>query len=190
MLNAEPNLTIDLPKPLTSGGTGIFTLLEKRASGLRNNFPTGAVSQEELATILWAATGRNRGGKGWTVPVAMGRPPHVTIYIVKDDGAFIYQKNDHRLAQITDKNIKSEVTPDKFVRNSSAILVFVADTAANKHENMDNILAGAMSQNVYLAADALGIKTRYLVTLNEKGIRKELKLKKTDVPLCVMPLGK
>ncbi|MDR1322931.1 MAG: SagB/ThcOx family dehydrogenase, partial [Candidatus Margulisbacteria bacterium] len=59
---AEALLPEPLPQPRTSGGEGIFTLLEKRASGTRNAFPTGAVSDQELATILWAATGRNRNG--------------------------------------------------------------------------------------------------------------------------------
>jgi nitroreductase len=164
--------------------------LEKRASGTRNAFPTGAVSDQELATILWAATGRNRNGSGWTVPVGMGRPPHVKVYVVKNDGAFIYNWQKHALGELTKKNIKAEVTQDDFVKNSAVILVFVADAAANKRAEMDNILVGAMSQNVYLAADALGIKTRYLMTLKADGIRKELKLNKTDVPLCIMPLAK
>ncbi|MDR1453565.1 MAG: nitroreductase family protein [Candidatus Margulisbacteria bacterium] len=179
-----------LPKPPASGGAGIFTLLEKRASGLRNSFPAGAVPDGELATILWAATGRNRNGSGWTVPVGMGRPPHVKVYAVKNDGAFLYDWQKHALVELTEKNVKAGITPDDFVRKSDVILVFVADTAANKRPEMDNILVGAMSQNVYLAADALGVKTRYLMTLNADGIRKELKLNKTDVPLGIMPLAK
>lgn len=187
---AMANADIQLPQPLISGGEGIWTLLERRASGLRNNFPVGKISQDELATILWAATGRNRGGTGWTVPVGMGRPPHVKVYAVRDDGAFFYDWEKHVLVELTNKNIKAEVTKDDFVKNSAVILVFVADTAVNKHENMDNILVGAMSQNVYLAADALGIQTRYLLTLNTEGIKKGLKLTKTDVPLAIMPLAK
>jgi hypothetical protein len=190
VLLAVAGAEVKLAKPRTSGGEGIFTLLEKRASGTRNAFPTGAVSDQELATILWAATGRNRNGKGWTVPVGMGRPPHVKVYAVKNDGAFLYDWQKHALTEVNAKNVKAEVTTDDFVRNSPVILVFVADTAANKRAEMDNILVGAMSQNVYLAADALGITTRYLMTLNADGMRKELKLNKTDVPLCVMPLAK
>jgi nitroreductase len=187
---AAAGAEVKLPAPRTSGGEGIFALLEKRASGARTNFPTGAVSDGELAAILWAATGRNRGGQGWTVPVGMGRPPHVKVYAVKDDGAFLYDGQKHALLEVNPKNVKTKVTADDFVRNSSVILVFVADTAANKRSEMDNILVGAMSQNVYLAADALGITTRYLMTLNADGICQELKLNKTDVPLCIMPLAK
>ncbi|MDR1998094.1 MAG: nitroreductase family protein [Candidatus Margulisbacteria bacterium] len=179
-----------LPPPVKSDGPGLWTLLERRASGTRNAFPAGAVSDAELASILWAATGRNRGGQGWTVPVGMGRPPHVKVYAVKNNGAYLYDWQKHALVEVNNKNVKAEVTADDFVRNSSVILVFVADTAANQRAEMDNILAGAMSQNVYLAADALGIKTRYLMTLNAAGIRQGLKLNKTDTPLCIMPLGK
>ncbi|MDR2430925.1 MAG: nitroreductase family protein [Candidatus Margulisbacteria bacterium] len=181
---------IKLPKPRISSGEGIFTLLERRASGPRAGFPAGAVSDSELATILWAATGRNRNSSGWTVPVGMGRPPHVKVYAVKNDGAFLYDWQNHVLLEVNTKNVKAEITADDFVRNSPVILVFVADTAANKRAELDNILAGAMSQNVYLAADALGVTTRYLMTLNAGGIRRELKLNTTDMPLCIMPLAK
>jgi len=47
-----------------------------------------------------------------------------------------------------------------------------------------------MTQNVYLAAAALGIGARYVHTLNADEIRRALKLPPGDVPIALMLLGK
>ena len=81
---------IKLPEPQIEGGSGIFTLLKSRASAVSGNYPTGQVSQAELSTLLWAASGLNRPGKGWTVPLAMGREPYCKVYVAGDEGTFLY----------------------------------------------------------------------------------------------------
>jgi hypothetical protein len=188
---------VNLPKPKITGGDGIFNLLQKRASGTRGEFPKGDVSIEDLSTILWAGTGLNRDGKGWTIPLAGGKPPYVKIYAVKRDGVFQYDWKAHSLIEISDKNVMGEITGDGFVKDSSCILVFVTDTAdmgsmtnLNAGNSLAFTAAGAISQNIYLAADALGISTRYMVSMKADAVKKELKLKEIDVPICIMPLGK
>ncbi|MDR2300585.1 MAG: nitroreductase family protein [Deltaproteobacteria bacterium] len=188
---------IKLPAPTKDGGEGIFSLLEKRASGPRDNFPTGQISMEELSSLLWAATGLNRAGKGWTVPMAVGKPPYVKIYVVMPEGAFLYNWKDHLLAEVTNKNILEEITKDDFVKKSPCVLIFVPDAEVLGTMPMpgsENILAfaltGAMTQNIYLAADSLGISGRYMISMNADAIKSELKLGQAESPLCVMPLGK
>ncbi|MDR3259000.1 MAG: nitroreductase family protein [Fusobacteriaceae bacterium] len=188
---------VKLPDPLKNGGTGIFTLLEQRASGTRNAFPTGKISDTELATILWAATGLNRSGKGWTVPMGQGKKPYVKIYAVRPDGAYYYDWNTHTLKTITDKNIMKEINNDGFVQSSPVVLIFVSDPSEmgamarfNEGNAVASILTGAMTQDIYLAADSLGISARYMVSLNEDKIKNAFGLKEGEVPLCIMPLGK
>jgi hypothetical protein len=188
---------VKLPKPRTSGGDEIFGLLQKRASGVRGNFPDGDVTIDDLSTILWAATGLNRDGKGWTVPLAGGKPPYVKIYAVKDDGVFRYDWKEHLLAEVSAKNVMNSITNDDFVKKSSCILVFVSDTnnlgnmtRFNAGDALAHNAAGAMGQNVYLAADTLGVSTRYMISMNTSAVKEELKLDDSDTPLCIMPLGK
>jgi nitroreductase len=188
---------IALPKPEKTGGDGIFDLIERRASGTREDFPKGGVSIEELSTILWATTGRNRNDSGWTVPMAGGLPPYVKIYAVKRDGVFLYDWKSHSLSEISKKNALSDITGDDFVKASPAVLILVSDPSNlgqmarfNDGNALAYTAAGAMSQNTYLAADALGISTRYMVSMNLDGIKRELKLKDGETPLCLMPLGK
>jgi hypothetical protein len=186
-----------LPAPAKDGGDGIFALLERRASGGRGDFPKGAISREELSTVLWAGSGLNRNGKGWTVPMAMGKPPYVDIFAVTPEGAFLYDWKNHALVTVNERNILPDITGDGFVKESPVVLVFVSDpegTGGTSGINAGNALAfiasGAMTQNIYLAADSLGISGRYMVGMNADAVKKELKLKENETPLCIMPLAK
>jgi hypothetical protein len=188
---------VKLPDPKRGGGDGIFGLLEKRASGTRGDFPKNDISLDELSTILWAATGLNRDGKGWTVPTAGGKSPYVKIYAVKPDGVFLYDWKEHSLVEISNKNALGEITGDGFVKESPCVLVFVTDAgdlgsmaSLNAGNSLAYIATGAMTQNIYLAADSLGISGRYMVSFNGDGMKNELKLRDGETPLCIMPLGK
>jgi hypothetical protein len=188
---------IKLPEPKRDGGDGIFSLVERRASGTRNAFPNGAISDAELSTILWAASGLNRGGKGWTIPLAGGKPPYVKIFAVRNDKAFLYDWKTHSLVEIAPGNILDKITGDEFVRSAPCVLVFVSSpdelgnmSNLNRSNELAYITSGAMTQNAYLAADALGISGRYMVSMKVDAVKSELNLKASEMPLCIMPLGK
>jgi hypothetical protein len=187
---------IKLPDPLTEGGSGIFSLLKSRASAVSSSYPTGQVSQEELSTLLWAASGLNRPGKGWTVPMAMGREPYCKVYVAGDEGTFLYDWKEHSLKETSKDNVKSTIGRQSFVANASYVLVFVTDgkiVGGLNNPRADEwayVAVGAMTQNVYLAADALNIGVRYIASLSADVARASLKLEEGDVPICIVPIGK
>ncbi|MDR1137676.1 MAG: hypothetical protein LBK91_05070, partial [Synergistaceae bacterium] len=131
---SEAFADVKLPDPKKDGGDGIFSLLERRASGTRGNFPKGEISDGELSVILWAASGLNREGKGWTVPMAGGRQPYVKIYAVKPNGAFLYDWKGHSLIEVTSENVLNDITGDAFIKEAPCVLVFVSDNG-----NMGNM---------------------------------------------------
>ena len=187
---------IKLPEPLRDGGEGIFTLIERRASGPRSGFPSGPISDEELSTILWAASGRNRKDNGWTVPTAFGMPPYVKIFAVRPDGAFLYNWQQQSLIKVTDENILPKISDDEFVQTAPCVLAFVSapdvlgDSGGIEGNVLEYIATGAMTQQIYLAADALDISVRYMIFMKADAIKSELKLEDLEVPLCILPLGK
>ncbi|MDR2179807.1 MAG: nitroreductase family protein [Synergistaceae bacterium] len=187
---------IQLPEPRTEGGDGIFALLKSRASAVSSNYPAGRVSQEELSTLLWAASGLNRPGKGWTVPLAMGREPYCKIYVAGDEGTFLYDWKEHSLKEVSKDNVKGTIGRQPFVAKASHVLVFVTDGKAlgslnnPRTEEWGHVAVGAMTQNVYLAADSLNIGVRYIASLSADVARASLKLEEGDVPVCIMPIGK
>jgi nitroreductase len=60
----------------------------------------------------------------------------------------------------------------------------------NAGDSLAYTAAGAMSQNIYLAADALGISARYKVSMKADAVRRELRLDAADTPLCIIPIAK
>ena len=192
---AEAAEVIKLPPPQTSGGPGVFDMLRNRASALGGSFPTGKVSHEELSTLLWAATGLNRPDRGWTVPMARGHAPYVRVYVTGEDGTFLYDWSEHALVRTSNEDGRKTISSQGFVENASHVLIFVQDMKAfepfgGRWVEFGPVAAGAMTQNVYLAAEALGIGTRYMVNLNADVIRSICGLDDVDVPLSIMPIGK
>lgn len=188
---------IKLPEPQKVGGPGIFAQIEARASGTRNAFPEGNISLQEISTVLWASSGRNRDDSGWVVPTAMGRDPYVLIYVLSREGVFLYDRKMHELKQLSIGDARFEVSDDGFVRSAPYVLFHVANAKAltqfpdsSQAQSVADILSGAMSQNAYLAADALGISTRYMITFKRDAVKQALNLAEGDRVICIMPFGK
>ncbi|MDR1741908.1 MAG: nitroreductase family protein [Synergistaceae bacterium] len=189
---------VSLPNPSRSGGEGIFSLLEHRASATGSNFPSGAIGDEELGTLLWAATGLNRGGeeKGWTVPFAMGREPYCKVYVAGSGGVFLYDWRGHALREVSKKDVRSSIGKQAFVTKAPYVLVFVIDGQAvaalggGRGRDWGYTAVGAMTQDVYLAGASLGIGVRYVASLQPDVAVTALKLGEGDVPVCIMPIGK
>lgn len=182
-----------LPAPQTSGGMPVFQAIEERSSASGKEFPSGAVSDQDLSTLLWAASGRNRDNKGWTVPTAMGVAPYCTVYVTDDSGCYRYDWKEHSLRKLSAQSIKATVGKQSFVGNSACVLIFVADEYAVGKIGLDGlgeILTGAMTQNVYLAAQSLGIGVRFVASFDEDVIRERLHIKDTDKVVCIMPVGR
>jgi len=187
---------VNLPEPQMTGGPGVFDMIKNRASAQSASFPTGAISMEELSTLLWSASGLNRPEKGWTIPLAMGREPYVRVYVAGEQGVFLYDWRSHSLQEIMKHDIRSDVGRQGYLGSVPYVLIFVIDGEragafdGGRGEAWANVAIGAMTQNVYLAAEALNIGTRYMAFLDADAIRSHLSLAENDVPLCIMPAGK
>lgn len=187
---------ISLPPPQTKGGPSILEGIENRASAKADLFPTGPINDQELATLLWAATGRNRGGKGWTIPAALSKPPYVSVYVAGDKGAFLYEPLKHVLIETTDKNIKASLSSQLYVAKTPCVLIFVVKAenaqmfgSSDYGKNFYSIMVGSMTQNIYLASQALNISARFMAGIEIAAIRAELNLAEGDIPIGIMPLG-
>ncbi len=188
---------VPLPAPQRSGGLGVFDALGSRASAVGADFASMKdVSLENLSTVLWAATGLNRGEKGWTVPMAMGMEPYVKVYVARSDGTFLYDWRAHALEEVSKEDVRGRVGKQDFVAKAPCTLIFVSDSAALSRKFKDDdgeefaaVAAGAMTQNVYLVSGALGIGTRYIRSARDDEIERILSLPDDDEVLCIMPMG-
>lgn len=189
--------TMSLPAPMKKGGPDLFTAIDNRASASQGNFPKGELSREDVATILWAATGKNRDGKKWTVPMGMGTPPYCKVYYADKQGAYQYDWNRHTLVKITDRNIVPDTVTQGFAQEAPA-LIFIVEDAAEKAKIMSDawrneftiLLAGAMSQNIYLAAQGVGVGARLVYSVDREAAHRLLKLPSGDKVFFAIVLGK
>ena len=186
-----------LPDPQKAGGPGIFSMMQQRTSAAQATFPSGKLSQSDLSTLLWAASGKNRDGSKWTVPMAMGKPPYCKIYIATDEGAYLYSWQNNSLVPLTKTNIKADIATQEFGKKAPVTMVFVSDgdelaklPNPTTAEEFAIMLTGAMSQNVYLASEALGIGTRLVYSVDREKTAKHLKLGAKDKVICAMLMGK
>ena len=188
---------IQLPEPKKTGGPALFEAMDQRGSPGQGSFPSGEVSNEDLSTILWAASGHNRESSNkWTVPMAMGRPPYCKIYVVSKSGAFLYNYKKHTLVRVNDKDVRTLIPLQQFAKDAPATLYLVSDGKALEGltepigSEGGPLLAGAMSQNIYLACGGVGVGARLIYSIKRDEAAKQLKLDAKDTALFAMPIGK
>ncbi|MDR1472416.1 MAG: nitroreductase family protein [Synergistaceae bacterium] len=187
---------VKLPAPQTSGGMPLFEALKLRASAPGGDFPATELSDQELSNVLWAATGLNRGDKGWTVPMDRGLPPYVDVYAATRNGVFLYDWRSHSLLETSKKDIRPNIGLQSFVAGAPCSLIFVANSeslsAVNEslRSQFSSVAAGAMTQDVYLVSAAMGLGTRYIHSIKEPEIKSALSLAGEDSVICLMLLGK
>ena len=176
--------------PRDYAGTPVLAAIEKRASAAHDGFPSGDISPGTLGTLLWAATGLNRGGRGWTIPTAMGRDPYVSVYVATEKGAYLYDWKFDTLKEVSKDDIRASIARQDFAKKAPMSLIFVIDSdALDRAQQFGYVAVGAMAQNVYLAAGELGVGTRYVAGIVPEAVSAGLRLREGDVPVAIMPIG-
>lgn len=187
---------IQLPKPQKTGGKPMFEVIDQRSSARGSDFPSEKIPEETLSTILWAASGHNRDGRLWTVPMAMGKPPYCKIYLTSTDGVYLYHWKNHSLELVSDENIHADIPMQKFAKDAPLNLYIVADGKMLNDMNspfgdeFGLVLAGAMSQNIYLACQGLDVGARLIYSIQREEAFKKLRLSPGDKPYFAIVLGK
>lgn len=181
---------IVLVGPDKSGGPSVLEAISNRASAPQQNFTDEELTSKELSTILWAATGKNREPRGWTIPLAKGLDPYVSVYVLLKSGGYLYDWDKNTLKQITtEAKVLNRSVGQDFAKTAPCILVFVSN-GTMMIENFNYIAAGSMSQNVYLAAQAMNLKARFIASFNKTNIESSLMLSPAKTILGVMVVGR
>ena len=185
------NITLDKPK--SSINVDLMTAYQLRKS--TKSFLTKEISMGDLSTILWAANGINRENGKRTSPSAYGKY-YMEIYVVSDNGVYIYDVPKHELGLITGENIKMQIANQTYVGEASHVLVLTTNLSKFhplvKEEAKipaSFATAGFIGQNIYLLTNALNLGASFVVGIKQEVIKEKLKLKDDEIPLCVMPIG-
>lgn len=186
---------------------GLTELLQSRQS--RRQFVNKPLTLEQLSGLLWAAGGKKVDGDSAasrTVPSAGATfPLEIYLAIGKDGvkgisvGIFHYLVDSHSLEAVSVGDKRSALAQScggqDFIARAPISLIICADyiRTTNRYGSRGiryvHIEVGHSCQNVYLMAEDLGLATVEVGAFDDLKIKKLLRLKVTEEPLAVMPVG-
>ena len=172
--------TIQLPQPdMNLLKMSVGDAMQLRRSG-RNYTKEKAISNEQLSTILWAAVGINDPASGrLTTPTAVNMQD-IKVYVCNEKGVWLY---DAKANNLTARQM--------FVMDAPVTLLLVSKQSAmqRQSERYGAMDAGYVSQDIYLACAAMGLKTVARAMMDQEAVKKALDLKEGDFPMLNHPIG-
>lgn len=171
---------IKLPAPSLDNPMTLMTALSERHSS--REFSGRQISDNELSTILWAACGVNRPESGRITAPSAINAQDICLYVIRQDGAYLYNADGHSLSRVSDKDLRALVAgPQKFAAAAPVSLLLASDhdkfgDLKMAGGRMGLIDSGYVSQNICLACTALGLNNVPRMTMNADALRKELSL--------------
>jgi nitroreductase len=159
--------TIKLTLPDKNKGIPVMQALNQRKT--TRELSDKKLSIQQLSELLWAANGVNREDGKRTAPAAMNKQ-FVDIYLVLQEGIYIYDPIKNRLIPFKEGDFRKETGSQEFVSIAPVTLVFVSDLAKiqtlpaqaanlSKEDKLKwaYIGAGCMAENVHLYCSSEGL---------------------------------
>ena len=92
------------PQKSTTDGSLLKALQDRKSV---RKFSDKALSDQQLADLLWAATGVNRPDGRLTAPTARNKQD-ITVYVGKADGTFRYDAKANKLVKIGSSDLRRD----------------------------------------------------------------------------------
>ena len=183
---------VELPKPdVTKLGMSVGEALKTRRS-YREYKKDKAIDLATLSTILWAACGISDPASGKiTAPSAINMQD-IKVYVCSQQGVCLYDPKANTLVPVLNENLLDALaTSQQFVKDAPYTLLLVSDqsTRGRKNERYGDMDAGYVSENIYLACTALGMRTVARAMMNQDALRKALNLPEGVVIELNHPIG-
>lgn len=184
---------IQLPAPQWDKKASKFTLVDalQQRQSVREYAAT-ELSDQELSNILWAACGINRPeSKRITAPSAVNAQD-IIVFVCRADGAWRYDALQNTITRVTELDLRKAVAGrQEFAAKAPVCLLLVSDLSRlrgnREYGAMD---AGYVSENIYLACTAMGLKTVARAMMERDALIRELNLGEQQIPMLNHPIGK
>lgn len=188
----------ELPVPKEKGGLSVEAAIAERRSV--RSFADSALSEEEIAQLLWAAQGvTDKSDRLRAVPSAGATYPLET-YVVTREGVFHYLPEKHALESIKQgdsrKALAEAALGQTCVRHAPATFVFAAvpERTTKRYGNRGvmyiHMEAGHAAQNIHLQAVALGLGSVPVGAFDEAMAASVLGVPKGQQVLYMVPVGR
>jgi len=168
-----------------------FSPIEQTMSSRQSirNFTNDSISSQQLLEVLKNSYGT--WGNHRSVP-RIGNNYSLTIYPVNDTGSYRYIPESNSLI-VHDLSVNKTTIAHDFIQpyppTSNVILVIVWNQTKMNNQYFASAEAGCLVQNVYLAAVSLDLGTTCVSLIDSQGLRTDLNLPITIIPILGMPLG-
>ena len=173
---------IKLPQPDKTLKATLIDALQNRHSV--RDFSEKDFSNQDLASLHWAANGINREDGKRTAPSALNRQD-VEIFVIRKDGAYYWNAQTNTLELRSNQDLRSAVARgQEFVAKAPLSLVLVSN--GDKFGLAD---AGYVSQNICLICSAAGWACCPRATMDNETLAEQLKLTPKQVPMLNNTVG-
>lgn len=189
--NVQAQEVVSLPKPeVNKLSMSLGEALQQRRS--ERSFTDKEISLQTLSTLLWAACGVSDPKTGKITAPSAVNMQDVKVYVCAKDGVCLYNAKANTLTKVSGKDLREAIAGRQAFAKSapiSLVLVSTKDSDRSPNERWGAMDTGYVSQNIYLACTALGLKTVARGTMDFDTLKRELKLADTSYLELNHPIG-
>ena len=182
--------TVQLPQPeIGMLGKSLGKILQERRSV--REYQDKHVELKILSTLLWAACGVSDPASGKITAPSAVNMQDIKVYVCNKLGVALFNAKDNTLTQVSNENILQDLAAGQnFVLDAPFTLLLVSDQGNRRRNDQYGAMdAGYVSQNIYLACQAMGLSTVARAMMNKDAVRTKLNLAEGVIVELNHPIG-
>lgn len=150
------------------------------------------VDLQTVSTILWAACGISDPATGKITAPSAVNMQDIKVFVCSQYGVCRYMPKENTLEPVTMTDIRPSLAAGQDFAKTAPVSLILVSTKDN--ERMDNnryggVDAGYVSQNIYLACQAMGLSTVARAMMNKDAVRTKLNLAEGVIVELNHPIG-
>ena len=196
---------MNLPKPNLKGDISVEQAIKHRRTV--RSYQSKSLTLEQLSQIFWAAQGitDDRGYKR-SAPSGGALYPMDVYAIVGDNGVkdlktgiYHYDPHKHTVLLITEGDFRKDIAraslSQMWMARAPINMVITSEYSritskyGSRGERYAMIEAGHVGQNIFLQAEALGLRAGIVGAFHDKDVIRVMKIRISHEPLLILPVG-
>jgi SagB-type dehydrogenase family enzyme len=196
---------MNLPQPRIDGEVSLEKVIKNRRTV--RSFSPGPLNTAQCSQLLWAAQGitAERGVKRACPSAGALYPMDLYAVVGKggvegvEQGIYRYEPDGHSLSRVRDGDLREEVAGaslgQTWMAGAPINLVITAEYSrctvkyGERGTRYAMMEAGHMGQNIFLQAEALGLKAGIVGAFRDQEVIRIMRIPPSHEPLLIMPVG-
>lgn len=182
--------TVQLPQPeIGKLGMSLGKILQERRSV--REYQDKQVDLQILSTLLWAACGISDPASGKITAPSAVNMQDIKVYVCTKKDVRLFNPKNNTLTLVLNEDIKQDLAGGQnFVMDAPVTFLLVSDQGNRRRNDQFAAMdAGYVSQNIYLACNALGLSTVARAMMNKDVVRTKLNLEEGVIVELNHPIG-